>query len=313
MILKNVDVYHVREPLFEGVRVILLYLGEKYTPEYIQGISGAGFKIAGGCPSRPTCIFSMWTTDFIKYLGYEATEYPCFDANGNDITDKMIEAVKQQIDNGKPALVWNALTNSEWDVVCGYDEEQKQFIGRGTYKGTDDYDRDEWDRAKKCDSYPIGAIVIGNKIADFDERKAEINSLVEAVKHARTTVAVEDSIEGIQFYKKWADEYSREGKDRGVADAYCYDIYLSARKAVIGYLMEISPKYSDEASDLLLKAANWFKCETESLTIASPYLSWASPWGVDEDRSKKVAPILKEAADYYEKAMACIEKALTVI
>ena len=88
MILLNIDKYRYYEPLFEGVRIILSYIGEKYTSEYILGISGAAFKIAGGCPSRPTCVSDMWTTDFIKYLGYEIKEYPCFDENGNDISDR---------------------------------------------------------------------------------------------------------------------------------------------------------------------------------------------------------------------------------
>lgn len=311
MILENVDIYRVCEPLFEGARVVLSYLGEKYTPQYIQGISGAGFKIAGGCPSRPTCIYTMWTSDFIRYLGYEVIEYPCADAQENE---KMIEAVKRQIDSGKPALVWHALTNAEWDVVCGYDEENKQFIGRGTYRGTDGYDRENWDRAANCDVCPpLGAIIIGDKVSALDERKAETDSLQEAVRHARTTVPIKDSIEGIQFYRKWAEEYSQPGKDKGLADAYCHGVYLSARTAVVGYLREIAPKYSGEARSLLLKAADWFGHETEQLTQAGHYISWNSPWGVDEERSKNTAPILKEAAGYYEKAIECIEQALNEI
>ena len=96
MLLLNIDKYRYCEPLFEGVRIILNFLGESYTPEYIQGISGAAFKIAGGCPSRPTGVADMFTPDFIRYLGYEIKEYPCFDENGNDIFHETIEAVKKQ-------------------------------------------------------------------------------------------------------------------------------------------------------------------------------------------------------------------------
>lgn len=48
--LPGADRYQVREAMFEGVRVILSYRGEPYTPAYIQGISGAAFRIAGICP-----------------------------------------------------------------------------------------------------------------------------------------------------------------------------------------------------------------------------------------------------------------------
>lgn len=65
-ILKGVEAYKVCEPLFEGIRVIMSYLGEQYSPQYIQGISGAAFRVATGCPSRPTCCYMMWSTDLIK-------------------------------------------------------------------------------------------------------------------------------------------------------------------------------------------------------------------------------------------------------
>ena len=50
MILENVDRYRVIEAMVEGVRVILNYRGEPYSPAYFQGISGAAFHIAGICP-----------------------------------------------------------------------------------------------------------------------------------------------------------------------------------------------------------------------------------------------------------------------
>lgn len=312
MILLNIDRYRYYGPLFEGVRIILSSMGEKYTPEYIQGISGAAFKIAGGCPSRPTCICDMWTSDFIRYLGYEVTEYPCYNKDGGDISDKMIEAVKRHIDSGKPALVWNAFTNAEWDVVCGYDEEAKQFIGRGTYKGNEDYCRESWDRAKTCDVAPtFGALLIGTRKTEFNERDAEINSLVNAVKHARKREENSSPSEGIEFYKNWVSEYSAEGKERGVADAYCYDVYSSVRKAAIVYLRTISYKYGGGILENMQMAATCFEKEANKLEEARPYLSWSSPWGIDEERSKNLAPILKEASVQYEKGVVYLEKALS--
>ena len=321
MILLNVDKYRYWEPLFEGVRVILNNMGEKYTPEYIQGISGAAFKIAGGCPSRPTCVCDRWTPEFIRYLGYEAKEYPCFDDNGNDISGEMIEAVKKQIDNGKPALVWHAFTNAEWDVVCGYDKESKHFIGRGTHAGLDDYAREPWDRAKTCDLCPaFGAILIGDKVSDLDIEKAEIASLVNAVKHAREEKDPEKiaawEVDGVKFYYQWAEEYAREGKERGIADTYCFEVYSSVRKAAVIYLREIAGKYAKYdggVDDCLRYAAASFEREANELAKAGPYLSWDSPWGIDEERSKNVAPILKAAAEHYEKGIEYLEKILKLL
>jgi len=306
MILLNIDEYKYYDPLFEGARIVLNYIGEKYTPEYILGISGSAFKIAGGCPSRPTCVYDFWPADFFKYLGYEVKEYPCFDQKENDISDKMIEAVKQQIDSGKPALIFSAFSLSEWDVVCGYDEEAKQFVGRRVNSHANDYARESWDKAKQDENFPAGAVLIGDKISELNNREAEINSLKNAVNHARQET---DNV-GIKFYYEWAEEYSKEGKDRGLADVYCYAVYSSVRRACGLYLREIAPNYDSEN---FLKAADCFERETELLASAWHYLGWDSPWGIDEERSKNVAPILKAAAENYEKGIEYLEKILKLL
>jgi AraC-like DNA-binding protein len=310
MVLLNIDKYRYYDPLFEGARIILNNRGEKFTPEYIQGISGSAFKIAGGCPSCPTSIYDKWPHKFIRYLGYETKHYPCFDKNGKDVTDIMIEAVKKSIDDGKPALVWNAFSVAEYDVVCGYDNEAKHFVGRCALKGNDDYVREPWHRAKTCDCAPVlGAIVIGEKISDFDAKEAEIQSVINAVKHARK----ESDNEGIAFYRKWADEYFKKGKERGVSDAYCYDVYSSVRKAAAVYLHELGYSYDGAVSDCFHYAAASFERESNELENARPYLSWESPWGIDEKRSKNLAPILFEAAQHYEKAIEYLEKILKLL
>lgn len=53
MIIPNVDRYRVWDPLFEGLRVILSHHGESYSPAYVQGLSGAAFRIGGICPCAP--------------------------------------------------------------------------------------------------------------------------------------------------------------------------------------------------------------------------------------------------------------------
>ena len=311
--LLNIDTYRYNEPLFEGARVVLNAMGETFSPEYIQGISGAAFKIATGCPSRPTCVHDAWTSDFITSLGYKIEEYPCFDNDGKDVTDAMVGAVKRHIDSGKPALVWHAFTSAEWDVVCGYDNDAKQFLGRGTHKGHGELAREPWDRAKTAvDICPaFGAILIGEKTPAFDARAAEKRALENAVKHARS-VRAEDQAEwdyaGVEGYKKWAAKYAAPGADRDLADAYCHGVYASTRRAAAGFLREIAPKYDGQTATHLRDAANCFEREAKCLEDAGPCLSWESPAGVDEERSKKVAPILAQAADAYEKAIEHLEK-----
>lgn len=210
----HVETYKVCEPLFESVRVVLNFLGESYSPAYIQGISGAAFRIAGICPCAPTCSTMMETPDFIRLLGYEIKEFNIND-NPTELIGPMAEAVRNEIDSGRPALVWHAFTNAEWDVVCGYDEEKSAFLGRGSYRGFDEFVSEPWNRAAEavhiCPAF--GAILIGEKTAAFDEYAAEVAALKEAVRHGRDTREPEPDgkwtmYQGIQCYRKWADRKS---------------------------------------------------------------------------------------------------------
>ena len=53
MILKGVDHYRVCEAMFEGMRVIMSYRGEAYSPAYIQGTVGRSVPHRGHLPVRP--------------------------------------------------------------------------------------------------------------------------------------------------------------------------------------------------------------------------------------------------------------------
>jgi hypothetical protein len=260
----------------------------------------------------------MWTTDFIKLLGYEIKEYD-INENTSEKIIPMIEAVKNEIDNGRPVLVWHAFTNAEWDVVCGYDEEKLAFLGRGSYLGLDNYASEPWDRAARAVEFcpAFGAVVIGKKISSFDTHDAEVAALTEAVRHGRDSREPEPDgkwtmYQGIQCYRKWADDFAKPGKDRGVGDAYCFAIYSFTHRAAADFLREIAGKY-DAVSNLLLEAADFFEKETAILKSAENLLWWNSPGGIDEDRSRKTAPILSQCADAYEAAIDCIEKALPLL
>lgn len=121
------------------------------------------------------------------------------------------------------------------------------------------------------------------------------------------------SYEGIQSLKKWSEAFSNPGKDRDVADVYCFQVYHSTHGTAAGFLREISPNYTVAAGELLLEAAGIMEKEIKIIAGCAPFLWWDSPWGADEERSRMVAPLLREMADLYEKAVESLEKALAII
>ena len=318
MKILNVGPYQVCEPIAEGVRVIMNHLGEPYSSVYLQGLSGVAFRIAGICPCAPTCSVMLWPDNLIRLLGYEFRSYD-ISSNPAEKIELMRQAVKNEIDLGRPALVWHAFTNAEWDVVCGYDESTASFLGRGSYLGHDDYASAPWDRAATaveiCPAF--GAITIGKKVSELNVRDAEVATLVEAVRHGRDsceplTDGTWVMYQGIQCYRRWADDFSAKGKARDAGDAYCYNVYSSTHHAAAGFLREIAPHY-DRAARLLLEAADFFALEAATLKQADRWLQWFSPWGIDEERSKEVAPILAKCANAYEQAIGSLELALPLL
>jgi hypothetical protein len=242
-------------------------------------------------------------------MGYEIKEYPCTGPNGEDLMPDLITAVKDSIDNGRPALVWHAMTNAEWDVVSGYDDEKKVFFGRGSYTGLEGQAPhvESWNRAAKavtiCPAF--GAVIIGDRTGEFDALEAEKEALRDAVEFGMR--------EGVAVFKKWAEDYSKPGKVRDEADSYCFQVYHSTHGAAAGFLREIASHLDESAEKLLMEAADLMEKEAKAFAACWPYLWWSTVRGVDEERSAKVAPLLREAADLYEKAIMKVQDAVTII
>ncbi len=357
VVLEGIDRFRVMEPVFECVRVVLSYLGESYSPEYIQGISGAAFRIAGICPCAPTCSTAMWTDALVDLLGFEVYHWKLtdsipdfnydqlvslaklYEANGNVLPETsaleqadqraicerlgvIIDAVKDEIRAGRPAIVWHAFTFAEFDVVAGFDETEKAFIGRGSYAGNDDgYAQAPWGRTVTA-GYVGGqpaAITIGPRLRPFDARGAEVAALQEAVRHARSRsnagkIGGEEwaMLDGLLCYERWIDDWRSPEKTRGSGDSYCLGVYRSTRRAAAGFLREIAPRYPGSQA-MLESAARAFAAEADALDAAVPLLGWESPEGPDPERNARLVPLLQRARDGYAQAIDTIESVLVQI
>jgi len=320
--IDGVDRYRYLDPMFEGVRIILNHRGEGHSPEYIQGISGAAFRIGGICPCAPTCDVAMNVVDLVRLLGYDL-QHIKLEGKDDELkaqTQEAVARVKQEIDAGRPALVWHAFSNAEWDVVYGYDSEKRQFLGRGSWKGNDKpYAVADEGRTNTCGHIcpPQGVIIIGRKARTFDARAAELAALKEAVRHGRSQHNVDNlggekwvMLEGIACYDRWICDFKDPEKKRTMGDAYCYGVYHSTRRAAASFLREIAPKYP-RAAEHLKRAAEHFETEVMWLDRAEKQLWWNSPAGPDPKRNAEAADFLQKARDAYASGIAEIEKALS--
>ena len=327
MIIRDVDRYRVMDPLFEGVRVVMSSRGESYSPSYIQGVSGAAFRIAGPCPCAPTCSAAMGTEDLARLLGYEIERLSLCEEGmdpAKDV-DKLVTRVKSEIRAGRPAIVWHAFTTAEWDVVCGFDEPKHQFLGRGSYAGQQDYATAAETRTATClDICPaLGAILVGRKTGQLDARDAELAALEEALRHAhapRDRFVIEAGNrelpwrfrQGLACFEGWAHNF-RANPDRvpGSGDRYCLGVYSSTHRAAAGFMRELAPKYP-MATAHFERAAEHFAAEANALDICRNELcrgweGWQKP---DPALAARMATQLSVARDAYAKAIDEIDQAL---
>jgi len=326
VVLEGVDRYRVVDAMFESVRVVLSYRGEAYAPTYIQGISGAAFRIGGICPCAPTCDIAMEPQELIELLGYDVTYLPLYAEGEGEVrafdlekaADDTIARVKEEIRAGRPALVWHAFTNAEWDVVAGFDDERHLFFGRGSYEGTDGYTEADQKRTITClDICPaLGVMLIGDKVGEFDARTAEIAALQEAVRHAHSTEG-QDQLQGDEWvmlhgllcYDRWIDDWRSPERTRTLGDSYCLGVYRSTHRAAAGFMRELAPKYP-QAEAYLERAAVAFSVEADALDTVVPLLGWDAPEGPDRVRNARLVPLLRQARAGYAHGISEIESAL---
>jgi hypothetical protein len=328
IVLDGVDRYRVVDPMFEGVRIVLSCRGETYSPAYIQGISGAAFRIGGICPCAPTCDRAMEPAELVSLLGYQATHIPLHQLSEDgsqavdpERADQVIAQVKEEIRAGRAALVWHAFSFCEWNVVAGFDDEKHLFLGRSPRPTGGGYAEADQRRTITCQEVcpALGVILVGEKVGELDRQSAEINALREAVRHAHSTEG-QDRLEGDEWvmlhgllcYDRWVDDWRSLEKELTLGDMYCEGVYRGTHRAAAGFLRGIAAKYS-QAEHHLERAAEAFVTEADALDGAAPLIGWGAPAGPDAERNARVVPLLQRARDAYARAIDEIEGSLAVL
>jgi len=329
VVLDNVDRYRVMDPNYESVRVVLSHRGETYSPEYIQGISGYAFRVAGPCPCAPTCSGMMDIPALLKLLGYEV-QIGSVRGEGDARRQSwlpLVERIEGEIRAGHPVLVWNAFTNYEWDVVCGFDDEKGEWLGRGSYVGNQDLAcASQMRPLEGSDVTDTVALFVGSKASTLDAREAELGALEEAIHHAHSA---EDQFlagtgdrplpwrfrEGLACYQAWIHSFRVDHqKVPGAGDRYPLGVYRSTHRAAAAFLREIAPKYPESAPHFQ-RAAELFVADADALDecydkLCAGWEGWKEP---DPAKAARMAELLTHAYRSYKSGIKEIEYALDAI
>jgi hypothetical protein len=327
LVLEGVDQYRVVEPTAEAVRVVLGFRGEKYSPAYVQGVSGAAFRIAGPCPCAPTSWGTMEPSKLAQLFGYQAEQIDIgapYDTKtepvkaGADARKARMQAalirIRDEIRAKRPAILVQAFTTWEWDVVCGFDDAVHELYGRGSYDAMRVPEYTHADELHALGATDIGggpyAVLIQEKTGRLDAKAAELAALRGAVDHARAH-GVKQAV-GLECYDLWIARYRYQGNHmtpRGAApDGYPLSILPSTRKAASQFLAELAAKYPTARAHLELASAN-FAAESEALAAAHA-LRGALTEEPSEEQCAQMAGLLSRARAMYVLAIDELAQAL---
>jgi hypothetical protein len=239
----------------------------------------------------------------------------------------LIARIKAEVRAGRPVIVWHAFTNAEWDVVCGFDEADGTFLGRGTYRGLAEYAREPQDRTAQClDICPaLGAIFVGGKVNELDTLTAELSALEEAVRHARwprdpfLAAGIPGELpwrfrQGLACYEAWAQGF-RAHPDRvpGAGDRYPLGVYHSTHRSAGQFLREIAPRYPRAQAQLEVAAVH-FDADADALDdVMALTGGWDDWWAPDAARGAQAAVLLQSAGEHYARGIEAIAEALEAI
>ena len=324
-ILEGVDRYRNKTP-FEGVRVILSYRGEEYSPAYICGISGAAFRIGGPCACATGYDQAMWPTELIQLLGYECEHIWLGSEKPEERLQEILARVREDIRAGRPVLMCHVFPSYGWDVVCGFDYEKKELYGRGAGAGLEEYARAEQTHPlKSAEGIPMmGAIFIGDKTGQLDAREAELAALKEAVTHAYGATGkcggrYDSLASGLECYDAWIAGhrfYNPPGmlEHLGVTlNSHMLAVLRSARAAASQFMLELAPKYP-VASAHLEMAAEHFALESAALDSCFKLFPEQTQEELqDNDRRIRAVAYLRRARAMYALGIEGIARALSII
>ncbi len=323
VILEGVDRYQNETP-FEGVRVILSYLGEEHSPAYICGISGAAFRIGGPCVCGPEFDQAMYPTELVSLLGYKCEQIWLGGEDPESRLQEILARAREEIRDGRPVLMFHTFTNLGWDVVCGFDDGKRELYGRGACEGLEEYARAEQTHPLKSPpGVPMmGAIFIGEKVGQLDVREAELASLKEAVAHAHSATGkcagrYDHLASGLECYDAWIAGhrfYGPPGIDIGInVNSYMLSTLRTARAAASLFMLELGPKYP-QASTHLEMAAEHFAREAEALDSCYKLFPERTQEELDDtDRRIRAAAYLRQARAMYALAIDEIARSLAKI
>jgi hypothetical protein len=294
--------------------------------DYLMGVSGAAFR-------------RLWNRDDggnvdLSYLG-DGPFRRAFEALGYDWCsipaqkEAMIEAAKESIDRGVPAISFGIIGPPEAGVVAGYGRGGEVLYGWSYFQEGREryYQRDDWFETMDRNAGK-GLIVIGDRsTARPSERDTLIASLEWAIDLERTAQrpGLPDHVAGLAAYDAWADALEVDA-DYPADDAELLGVRLMvyADQCTMLYERHSAARYLRRMAEVAPDAADYLNTAAALYEEAADRGDELWPWGnemgrvaqqglSDAQARREFAAHVRAAKAVEERGVARLERALATL
>lgn len=308
-VIHDLDRYRHHEPVFEGMRVILLHRREPVSAPSISVVSGAAFRVHTRDRLDVLHNQAMRPDQLARLFGYEA-ELITFHTSPADARPElgrtpaerlpqMLEVAKGELLSGRPLLLWHAVSDREYDVVAGFDEPRALLHTFGSRAGLREYETVPESRSLEGAMDGTGLVIVGERESTCSIGLLEREALQGAVAHA------DDARYGLAAYDDWARYFTRRAGGlapdgtEGDDGAYVLSVMAASRLAGTSYLRNLAWLYSAQANAHLDLAAENLLREAEALqALVALFPSLHAPLANRDDCFEAVDLIARARARY---------------
>jgi hypothetical protein len=319
--------YNVHMSPFPGALFACMkYLSDPCDYDYLMGVSGAAFR-------------RLWNRDDggnvdLSYLGEEPFRRS-FQALGYDWQivpverDAMVQAIKESIARGVPAISFGIIGPPEAGIVAGYQGEGERLFGWSYFQEDRDryYEKADWFETmdKGADK---GLIILGAKRASRPApRELLVSTLEWAIDLTRTISRpmLPNHVAGLAAYDAWAAALEVDA-DYPADDGQIMEVrvmvygdqvtMLYERYSAANYLKQMATLVPEAAAPLNAAAALYKEIGDLTGTLWPWDHSYQGPIRQalpDGARRRELAGHVRAAGAKEAQAVECLEKALAIL
>lgn len=260
------------------LRPALRAAGVDWSAEYLRGYLGSAFTFSmkedGGHLEQADNYQWSYFYEMLDFLGYEHIN-ASLRGDDNAVTPEehtkakaqAWEMVRSAIDDGYPAIVWQAMTKEMrqsgghgipwlWSLIVGYDAADETYTVHHAGQGEFAIRWDAFGHADPVNWFYV--MVLRPKTEAFDAPGASRRAIQRAIESSQgMRPGVKAPAHGLAAWQMWLEAF-RDGTVSAHEVSRHADFLIEARTSAAVYLTEIEPHFPENAHASLRDAGEWY-------------------------------------------------------